>query len=168
MLYIYVGRQIIGPGARLPADPLVAAEMGKADGVNAVALVVSLGAPRGSTIVLDIENGPPLVDPMKSYAVAWAMAVQGATTVDGAPSGYLAGAYCSHLFAQELFDTMLAAGVESPALWVFRLTEQDEVTEDPGDSGFGAALAWQYKQNTMIKNIMVDLSVARYADPSAP
>jgi glycoside hydrolase-like protein len=169
VMFVHVGRQITGPGARVPVDPGAASLAGTQDGEAAIALLQGLGAAPGTIMVLDIENGPPFNDPMRSYVVGWALVVQ--------KGGYNAGAYCSHLMVQEVHDALVGEGVESPQFWVFKVatTALHDVPApyseaDPSGCGFGLAMAWQHDQSAVIQTIdgplTVDLSVALTATPS--
>lgn len=170
--FTYVGRQITGPGARVPVDPGAAMAVGKQDGVAAVELMAKLGVAPGSVLTHDIENGPPLTDPMKSYVIGLAQAVEG--------GAYCYEPYCSHLIAAELHEVLNAfAGIEDASAWVWKvrttnagLVEAPFSEADPIGSGAPFAEAWQYAQNAIIRagvvNLTVDLNTATSADPSAP
>lgn len=177
---IYVGPQLAGPGARLAADPALAAAQGAFDGREAAALMAAAGFPPHSRLFLDLEDGAPFAEPRRSYVIAWALAAQRPYPDAPGVIGWHAGVYCSHAIAEAVRRALIGAGVESPQLWAFRVaaTAAHPVaapyaaawTPDPADP---AAIAVQHDQNALIaaggpRPLRVDLSTALYRDPSQP
>lgn len=157
---VYVGQQVTGPGSHI-----VTQTQGTIDGEQAAALMAQEGFPAGSTVFLDIENGPPMNAAQEAYIAAWADAV-----VSG---GYVAGVYCSHLLAARI--ATLAFGLR---IWVFEVSAIGGTASFPfptppmADSGYPDAVCWQRADNVAITcqghSLTVDLDVANVKDPSAP
>jgi hypothetical protein len=63
---IYVGQQIIRPGSLNPSTAT-----GAVDGKQAASLLAYEGFIPGSCVYLDLENGPPIPQPLRDYAAAW-------------------------------------------------------------------------------------------------
>lgn len=172
---VYVGQELAGPGSHL-----VSPAQGAIDGGEAARLMRTAGFQQGSVCFLDLEDGAPFVEPRVGYVVAWALALQGAT-VQGHPSGFHAGIYCSHAIAQAVHQALITVGVESPDMWVFRVKTTDKHVvvgrsfseEDPGvGSGYGPAYLWQCEQNAVIdvagRPLQVDLSTSLFQNPAGP
>jgi hypothetical protein len=161
---IYVGQQVTGPGSHNPS-----AATGVADGSQAVNLMTSEGFAPGSYVYLDLENGPPMTQPLTDYVANWCDTV--------AAGGFGPGIYCSHFLALELHVLRTACRI-----WAFRVatTQPHPVPQpfpDPNPSGCGyiGAYAWQLGQSCIINvpvlnppSLVVDLSTAITADPGAP
>jgi hypothetical protein len=162
---IYVGQQVTGPGSKNPS-----LAQGTADGGDAAAMLQGEGFAAGSCAYLDLENGPPLTQPLSDYVAAWCDAV--------AARGFQPGVYCSHLFAADIHQ--LRSQVR---IWAFKVaTSQTHPvpgtnfpTLDPAGCGYVGAFAWQLGQNCQLTvpgapldAITVDLDVAVAADPGAP
>jgi hypothetical protein len=161
---LYVGQQIIAPGSLNPS-----AATGVQDGSQAAGLMSSEGFPPGSYVYLDVENGPPMTDPLTDYIVNWCDAVKA--------GGYQPGLYCSHLLALNLHVLRPDCRV-----WAYRVatTTPHPVPQpfpDPNPSGCGyiGAYAWQLGQECLItvpvanlSSLDVDLCSAISNDPGAP
>ncbi len=161
---VYVGRQITGPG-----NHNVSAATGVTDGHDATALMNREGFADGSTVYLDLENGPPLTQPLADYVANWCDTVSS--------SGYHPGVYCSHLLALTVHTLRSACRI-----WAFKVqtTQPHPVPRpfpDPNPSGCGyiGAYAWQLGQSCQITVVLanlstldVDLSSALTVDPGAP
>src|SRR6185437_4900862 len=63
---VYLGQQTTGPGSHN-----VTPAQGQADGGNAADLMDADGFPAGSTVFLDLENGPPMNPAQSGYVAAW-------------------------------------------------------------------------------------------------
>ncbi|MBV8568432.1 MAG: DUF1906 domain-containing protein [Methylobacteriaceae bacterium] len=160
---IYVGQQVTGPGTHNSS-----LAQGQADGKDAVALMGQAGFPNGSSVYLDIENGPPLMPVQHDYIAGWVDTV--------AAHQYQPGVYCSFLLAEEVH------GLRSQArVWVFRVatTKPHPVPgpnypdPHPGGSGYAGAFMWQLGMACQISLpgapngvLNVDLDSAVSADPS--
>ena len=159
---IFVGRQIIPPGT---LDPT--ADNGATDGAKAAELTASEGFAAGTSIYLDLENGPPFESPQTDYVQAWCAAA--------AAAGFQPGVYCSHLMADDV-----AALAPTAAIWAFKVATTavhpvsgtEFSTSDPSGCGYAQAAIWQYDQNCQItagsQILLVDLDVATRPDPGAP
>lgn len=160
----FVGRQIVGPGAQLDVNQ--ASAQGFADGALAADLMAKAGFDTATYVYLDLENGPPLGTPQRSYIQAWAAQVR--------LRQYLPGVYCSHLLAD-----YVAAAIPGARIWTVKVATvathdtdygQSFPLPDPHASGFAYAYAWQHEQNAKITfsppELVVDLSSAILADPS--
>lgn len=158
---IYVGQQIVGPGSHN-----VTAAQGAVDGVQTVNDMQAEGFPLGSTVFLDLENGPPFTSVEQSYVSAWVDTV--------AHNGYQPGVYCSYQFAQVVYN--LRKGVR---LWVFHVPSVEKHNNNLmtfptpliEQSGFALADIWQREDAavlTQFGNMLVDLDVATSRDPGAP
>jgi hypothetical protein len=156
----YLGQQVTGPGSHI-----VTQAQGTIDGEQAASLMAQEGFAKGSTVFLDLENGPPMNAAQEAYVGAWADAVVGA--------GYVAGVYCSHLLAVQVAG--LALGIK---IWVFDVGQIGGDANFPfptppmTDSGYPDAVCWQRADNVNIScqghSLLVDLDVANVKDPSAP
>ena len=157
---VFVGQQVGGPGSLNPS-----AATGITDGNQAVAGMRQEGFAPGSSVYLDIENGPPLTGPQQDYLNSWCDTVQ--------QGGFSPAVYCSHLLAQDIHNLRPACRI-----WAFKLTNQPNPVPapfpnpDPSGSGFNGATAWQLAQNCFIKvnnsSLQVDLDSANIPDPGAP
>jgi hypothetical protein len=161
---IYVGQQITGPGSHNPS-----LATGVTDGTQAAQLMSSEGFSTGSCVYLDLENGPPLTQPLQEYVACWCDTV-------GA-NGYQPGVYCSHLLALTVHTLRTGSRI-----WAFNVqtTQPHPVPKpfpDPSPSGCGyiGATIWQLGQNCMItvppaalSTLNVDLDSAITPDPGAP
>jgi hypothetical protein len=159
LLPTYVGQQVIGPGSHV-----VTPAQGTLDAQDAAALASSAGIARGSVIYLDIENGGSLTSPPQpdqvGYVRSWINEVHRNTD-------YWAGVYCHKTTAPQIAN--LAAPVVAEMghrvpTWAFggpvdtgpRVVNLDtEPAKDPALSGFGDAVAWQYR---MSLNGSIDLT----------
>lgn len=169
-LPVYVGRQA--------ASPNLTAAQGTADGNDATTLAQTAGFASDAVIYLDIEIGGTLAQPFVDYISAW--------TTQVAANSARPGVYCS--FSQTA--AQITAQVGDVPVWVFHPTDSgpsvidlsNETPPDPAGSGFGAAIAWQYRMSlnghvdvtwtdgsgvtkTMIQ---VDLDSSVVQDPSNP
>jgi hypothetical protein len=162
---VYVGQQLTGPGSHV-----VTAAQGTIDGGDAANLMTQEGFAAGSTVYLDLEDGPPFTSPRTDYVSAWVAAV--------AAQGWQPGIYCSHAIAAGV--VALCPGVRIWGVKV-RTTTQHPVPgtafpdSDPGGCGYAPAFMWQLDQNCRLTlpgapqvNPVVDLNSALSADPSAP
>ena len=112
----------------------------------------SEGFALGSCIYLDLENGPPLTQPLTDYVANWCDTVSS--------SGYLPGVYCSHQLALTVHTLRSMCRI-----WAFRVqtTQPHPVPKpfpDPNPSGCGyiGAYAWQLGQNCLIAVVPANLS----------
>ena len=161
---LYVGQQITGPGSQSPSTA-----QGTIDGKDAVALMGAEGFEPGRCVYLDLENGPPLTNPLRDYVGTWCDAVK--------QGGFQPGIYCSHGFAIDVHN--LRSDVR---IWAFNVstTKSHPVPAPfpdphPSGSGYLGATAWQLGQNCIIDvqpahlgKLDVDLDTALTDDPSAP
>jgi len=162
---VYLGQQTTGPGSHN-----VSPAQGPADGGNAADLMDADGFPAGSTVFLDLENGPPMTPAQSGYVAAWCDAVSA--------RNYQPGIYCSHSLADAV-----AALRPGARIWAFKVPTiapnpvagTTFPTPDPSGSGYAAAVAWQRGQNCRLTlpgaptgAMTVDLDVATTADPGAP
>lgn len=161
---VYVGRQVMGPGSH---D--VTAANGALDGRNAARQMAAEGFAAGSFVYLDHES-PSQAFITSGYTAAWIDAVQA--------GGFGAGVYGSFLQGSQFAG--LRANVR---VWVYHVPTvartnfptDDFPDLDPAASGFAGAFAWQSRDNIAIPDaaapggwLVVDLDVAKTADPSAP
>lgn len=162
---IHVGQQLAGPGSHI-----VTAAQGSLDGAAAATLMTAEGFAPGTTVFLDLEDGPPLAAPRTGYVAAWANAVTAA--------GFAPGIYCSHGCAAEA-----QALVPAARIWAYRVAT-DSVHDiqaaaiqapAPAACGYPGAALWQHDQNARLilpaspaNRLVVDLSTALTADPCAP
>jgi hypothetical protein len=162
---LYVGQQLSGLGSHHVTGP-----QGTTDGLDAVGLMTGEGFAAGSTVYLDLEDGPPFTAPRTTYVQAWADEV--------AKAGFRPGVYCSHGFAADVHTLCPAA-----RLWVFKV-DTTAVHDFPGTnfpdlhpagSGFTGAFIWQLGQNCRLnlpaaplKSPLVDLDTALQPDPGKP
>ena len=161
---LYVGRQVVGPGARSPNGT-----NGATDGAQAASLLASEGFVAGTTVYLDLENGPPLSADQQDYVATWCSGVR-----DG---GFVPGIYCSHLLAQTVHTLQTDAQI-----WAFKVSTtaphpvpMPYPTPDPVGCGYAGARAWQLGQACDLTidasiggTLRVDLNSASIADPGAP
>ena len=164
---IFVGQQLGGPGSHF-----VSAEQGNLDGDHAATLMAAAGFPEHSCCFLDLEDGPPFVEPRVSYVRYWAGAL--------AQGGYSPGIYCSHLIAEAVLGLFESESVQAPRIWTYKVatTARHPVgplplpTPEPAGSGVSQASMWQHDQESLITTphgtVMVDVSSSLMADPSAP
>ncbi|MFJ7250958.1 glycoside hydrolase domain-containing protein [Kitasatospora sp. NPDC098652] len=151
---LYVGQQ--APGGE--GSHILTAAQGTADALDARALAQSAGLEPGSVVYLDIEVGGTLTAAHMAYVSAWVAQMQ--------LPAFRAGVYCS--FFQTAQQVVTAVG--SIPIWAFRVIDSgptqidlsSETAPDPAGSGFGAALAWQYRQS---KNGAITLN---WTDSGAP
>ncbi len=170
---LYVGQQ--APGG--PGSHTLTAAQGAADALDAAALAQSAGLEPGSVVYLDIEIGGTLAADHLAYVAAWVNGMQF--------PAFRAGVYCSFSdTAQQVVTT-----VGDIPVWTFHLIDtgpsqidlSTETARDPSGSGFGAALAWQYRQSmngpitlhwddsgTPGQLVQVDMDTAVCLDPSNP
>lgn len=147
---IYVGQQTMGPGSHV-----VTAEQGAKDALDCAALMVKAGFAKGDPVYLDLENGPPLPDNLRAYALAW---IDGITA-----AGYRAGIYGSYKFISE-FDskTVLRWAFKVPTTSKTSAVLPVDVANPPSPLPLSVAL--QYRQNVQIvvrsKPLVVDFDVA--------
>jgi hypothetical protein len=137
-LPVYVGQQAPGGAGSHVLTP----EQGVQDAHQAAALAASAGFPCGSVVYLDIELGGLLSNAFLGYIGAWVEEMN-------ASPDFWAGVYCSFK------DTaaQIAAHVGEIPTWVFRVRDGGPSTirlvkeepPNPTDSGFPAAVAWQYR-----------------------
>jgi hypothetical protein len=169
-LPVYVGRQA--------GSPNLTATQGTADGNDATTLATTAGFASDAVIYLDIEIGGTLAQPFLDYISAWTSQV--------AANGARPGVYCS--FSQTA--AQITGEVGDIPVWVFHPTDpgpnvidlSSESPPDPAGSGFGAAIAWQYRMSlnghidlswtdgsgATKKLIQVDLDSSVVQDPSNP
>ena len=167
LMPIYVGQELAGPGRHL-----VSAEQGNVDGAAAAALMAEAGFPEHSYCYLDLEDGPPFLEPRVSYVRYWAGGLF--------RGGYSPGVYCSHAIAEEVLGIFEAESVQAPRIWAFKVptTAYHAVgslpfpADEPAGSGVSQAFAWQREQNAEITTphgrVAIDVSTSLTADPSAP
>lgn len=105
---LYVGQQVHGPGRHN-----VSATQGTMDGREAVRLLNTEGFAAGTSVYLDLEDGPPFVPPRTAYVEAWVKAVH--------DEGFQPGVYCSHGFAADVHRLCSDA-----RLWVFKVETTQE------------------------------------------
>lgn len=136
---LYVGQQITGPGSHHPSGA-----NGLTDGQQASGLMTSEGFNPGSYVYLDLENGPPLTQPLRDYVSSWCDAVSAGS--------YRPGVYCSHLLALEIHTLRSACRI-----WAFKVqtTQPHPVPKpfpdpNPSECGYIGAYMWQLGQNCMI------------------
>ena len=162
---VYLGQQTTGPGSR---D--VSAARGTTDGGDAADLMDGEGFPAGSTVFLDLENGPPMTPDQGDFVGAWCDALSA--------RGYQPGIYCSHALAGAVSmlrpDARIWA-VKVPTIAPNPVPGTIFPTPDPSGSGYAPAVAWQRGQNCRltlpgapVEAMTVDLDVATTADPGAP
>ncbi len=162
---IYVGRQVIGPGARGPS-----LANGAVDGKATVTLLGGDGFPADTVAYLDIENGPPLTNDQQDYLAAWCDSVRN--------GGFTPGIYCSHLLAQTAHNLQVDARI-----WAFNVATtaphpmppSPYPTPDPAGCGYPGARVWQLGQACNLSitpslggTLQVDLNSAAVADPGSP
>ena len=173
---IYVGQQV--------GSKKLNAKQGTIDGEAAAELMEGEGFPPRSFCYLDLENGDPSPDAQREYVHAWCAALR-----DG---GYSEGIYCSYKIANQIY---LAALYARFWCFRVAVTEPHTIlgppfpTPAPTSCGYPNAFAWQREQNAHIvfpekhvidiglgaqqidaiagaHNLLVDLSVATFPDPS--
>jgi hypothetical protein len=190
LLPTYVGQEVIGAGSHV-----VTAARGTADAQDSALLAARAGLTAGAVVYLDIENGGLMPGNQVNYVKAWVAEVTANTP-------YQAGVYCSsgqapdgtrtaEQVASITADITAGAGAHPVFTWAFRPIDRGpsvidlgtELPPDPATSGYGLALAWQYRLS-MDGNIdivwtdkqsgnrrrlnKVDLDAASVADPSFP
>jgi len=148
MLPIYVGQQVIGPGAKHPSTA-----NGKKDGEAAVDLATEAKFAPKSPIYLDLENGAPVPPKEHEYAFAWAETVR--------EHGYTPGVYCSHAIADHFDQAFIR-------VWAFKVptVHRTYATFDQLPSPPKTPWNWnacQYRQNVMLRplGVLVDLNCAK-------
>ena len=104
---LYVGQQVTGPGSHNSS-----LAQGHVDGGDAVNLLKSEGFPNGSCVYLDLENGPPFVQPQQDYVTGWVDTVLA--------DGFQPGVYCSHLLAAAVHALRSQARI-----WAFKVSTTD-------------------------------------------
>jgi hypothetical protein len=142
-LPVYVGRQA--------GSPNLTTAQGTSDGDDATTLAQTAGFASDAVVYLDIEVGGTLTQAFLDYISAW--------TAEVAANGARPGVYCS--FSQTA--AQITGQVGDIPVWVFHPTDAgpsvidlgSETAPDPLNSGFGAAIAWQYR---MSLNGHVDLT----------
>ncbi|HKF72862.1 MAG TPA: glycoside hydrolase domain-containing protein [Stellaceae bacterium] len=162
---IYVGQQVTGPGSKSPS-----LAQGTTDGGEAADLMTSEAFTPGSCVYLDLENGPPLTQPLRDYVAGWYDAVSA--------RGFQPGVYCSHAFADQIHQLRSGARI-----WAFKVSTvtphpvpgTNFPTSDPAGCGYTGAFAWQLGQNCQLTvpgapqgTLLADLDVAVTSDPGAP
>jgi hypothetical protein len=169
---VFVGQQTTGPGSHE-----VDASHGQADGAQAASLAQAEQFPPGSTIFLDWEDGSSPPPESLAYIGAWILAV--------AEGGFQPGLYCSHVIAAQM-AAHAATLVPAPQLriWVWRVGSTAPhvyagdicrlAPANPAQSGYPAALLWQFEQNCELSlpgspcdGMEVDLSWSAESDPAA-
>lgn len=164
LMPLYVGRQLVKPGAVNPSTTT-----GRTDGAGTASLMLAAGFEPRSRVFLDLENGlmpSALMSPELAYVKAWAATVREA--------GFTPAVYCSFQVAPQVH-------VADPSLdlWVFHVpsvathtvTGRSYPAPDPGLSGYAGAKAWQFADACKIDNgnggqLLVDLDSSVWADPS--
>ena len=161
---LYVGQQITGPGSHNPSSAT-----GVTDGNQASSLMHSEGFAPGSSVYLDLENGPPLTQPLTDYVATWCDTVSS--------GGYRPGVYCSHLLALTIHTLRSTCRIWAVHVQTTQPHPVPRPFPDPNPSGCGyiGAYAWQLGQNCLIavvpanlSTLDVDLNSALTPDPSAP
>ena len=136
-----------------------AAELGSADGMEAVASAKREGFPQHAVIFLDQEEGGRLLGPQKAYLYAWVDAVSS--------GGYRSGVYCSGIPSTESSgETVVTADdiVKNAAgRHIILFVANDACPPSPGcvlsrdltpgHSGTGAAEIWQFAQSPRRPNL---------------
>jgi hypothetical protein len=138
-LPVYVGQQ--APGG--PGSHTLTSTQGTTDASDAAGLAKTAGFDAGAVIYLDVEVGGTLTQAFIDYINAWVNGI--------ASSDYRPGVYCS--FSQT--GSQITASVGDIPVWVFHPIDSgpstidlgNETAPDPGNSGFGAAIAWQYRMS---------------------
>jgi Domain of unknown function (DUF1906)/IPT/TIG domain len=172
---IYVGQQAVGG----PGSHTLTTAQGVADATQARNLAQNAGLDTGSVVYLDIEAGGMLPPDFMSYITSWVLSMQ-------PPSTFLPGIYCSSTQTA----AQVTAAIGDIPVWAFHLIDagpstvdlSSETARDPAQSGFDAALIWQYRQSLngaitvnwtdstgaarSLTN--VDLDTAVFTDPSNP
>ena len=161
---LYVGQQVTGPGSHNSS-----LAQGHVDGSDAVTLLRAEGFPAGSSVYLDLENGPPFVQAQQDYVAGWVDTVKGA--------GFQPGVYCSHLLAEAVHALRSDARI-----WAFKVSTNaphpvpgtNFPDDHPAGSGYTGAFIWQLGQNCQItlpgaplSSLTVDLDSAVTPDPGA-
>ena len=194
-LILYNGKldaQILAAGRR----GVKAADLGAADGAEALGEARREGFPANAILFLDMEEGGRMLPEQADYLFGWTEAVSA--------GGYRAGVYCSGqpvkeergktiTTAQDIREQVVTRKLHEVALWV----AQDACGPSPGcviagvpmeKSGTPGAVAWQYAQSPRRRNItaacaktyaadgncyaagvpgiFLDMNVAATADPS--
>jgi hypothetical protein len=172
----------MGLPARLPRSPGRITQphdrTGTTDGNDATALAQNAGFATDTVLYLDIEIGGTLTQQFIDYISAW--------TAQVAANSGRPGVYCS--FSQTA--AQITGQVGDIPIWVFHPTDSGpstidlnaETPPDPAISGFGGALAWQYRMSlsghvdltwtdgagATKKLIQVDVDSSVVQDPSNP
>lgn len=164
MAPIYVGQQIAGPGRHV-----VSGAQGRIDGNDAISLMNTAGFAPGTTVYLDLEDGPPFKAPRTDYVANWIDAV--------AAGGFAPGVYCSHGFALDVHALRPAVRI-----WAYKVETTDPHPVPginfpdlhPAGSGYPGAYIWQLGQNCQLTlpgapatKLVVDLDTSLTPDPGA-
>jgi hypothetical protein len=146
MLPVFVGQQVIGPGAK---NPSVA--NGILDAKRAAQLMASAGFNHLAPVYLDLENGAPMPQLERDYVAAWVSEVRAL--------GYAPGVYCSHVLSTLVVPLKCL-------IWDFHVPTTDrtyQVLPQDAPPPLPAGLAArQYRQNVVLRGtgILVDLNQA--------
>ncbi|MCU7826868.1 glycoside hydrolase domain-containing protein [Kitasatospora sp. DSM 101779] len=135
---VFVGQQ--APGG--PGSHKLTAAQGVVDARTTEDLGHSAGLEPGAVVYLDIEVGGRLAANHLAYVASWINSVS-------ADTGYNPGVYCS--FSKTA--SQIATEVGTVPTWVFHAVDvgpsqinlATETPRDPAQSGFAAALVWQYR-----------------------
>ncbi len=146
-LPIFVGQQVVGPGAKKPSQA-----NGVLDADRATQLMQRAGFLPDAPVYLDLENGAPMPPKEHDYAFAWIDRVRS--------NGFTPGVYCSHVLADQ-FDP------KKTRIWAFKVPTTTctycDVTDIPAPQvDIPNAVARQYRQNIMLRpaGLLVDLDAA--------
>lgn len=171
---VFVGQQ--APGG--PGSHQLTAAQGAVDAQTTESLGQRAGLDPGAVVYLDIEIGGRIAANHLAYVAAWVNSV-------AADTSYNPGVYCS--FSQTA--SQITTEVGAIPTWVFHAVDAGpsqidlatETPHDPADSGFAAALVWQYRMSlngpvnlnwidsaTPKRLQQVDLDTATCLDPSHP
>jgi hypothetical protein len=165
---VYVGRQVTGCGSKS-----LTSDVGKADGLDAIARSHAEGFPPSSIVYLDVEPfDGSLPANMKDYVQGWTDALLQDDT-------YEPGIYCHAKNAIDLHtlgeDRFAAAGrpAGAPSFWITRPKASfNPDTSVPADSGISFATLWQGQIDTKAVThsgatiSSIDVNVALTANPS--
>jgi hypothetical protein len=163
---VYVGQQLKGPGSHIVTGP-----QGKTDGQAAVQKMTQEGFAAGTTVYLDLEDGPPFDAARIAYVMTWANEI--------AAGGFGVGIYCSHGFAADV-----RIRFPNARIWAFKVQTADTHDVpgttfpdlDPSGSGLAEAFIWQHEQNCrlnlpnapVVHPPLIDLNTALTDDPGHP
>jgi hypothetical protein len=175
LLPVYVGQQAAGG----PGSHALTSAQGSADATDAAQLAHTGSLSLGSVVYLDVEVGGVLPAAFVDYVAAW---MGGMTSTD-----YRPGVYRSHFKTA----TQITGAVGDIPGWAYNPIDSGpstvdlgtETARDPAESGYGAAIAWQYRMS--LKGAVdlrwtdtstgagrslhqVDLDTAVCTDPSNP